>query len=129
MRRVKRQTEAAASASWRRTESKKRAGLGPRCRLADETAATVIELSGVIKWFDVSKGYGFIVPDNGMPDILVARDLPAPRRLPDRLRRRARGLRGAAAAEGPAVLPHPLDGRIDGDPSGRRCRRRAPTSR
>src|SRR5438094_5897105 len=34
-------------------------------------AASVIELSGVIKWFDVSKGYGFIVPDNGMPDVLV----------------------------------------------------------
>src|ERR1700675_3901260 len=38
--------------------------------LADETA-NVIELSGAIKWFDVSKGYGFIVPDNGMPDILL----------------------------------------------------------
>src|SRR3954470_23215197 len=38
--------------------------------LADETAS-VIELSGVIKWFDVSKGYGFIVPDNGLPDILL----------------------------------------------------------
>ena len=36
----------------------------------DETAS-VIELTGVIKWFDVSKGYGFIVPDNGMPDILL----------------------------------------------------------
>src|SRR5438093_12575748 len=34
-------------------------------------AASVIELSGVIKWFDVSKGYGFIVPDNGLPDILL----------------------------------------------------------
>ncbi len=34
-------------------------------------AASVIELSGAIKWFDVSKGYGFIVPDNGMPDILL----------------------------------------------------------
>jgi len=29
------------------------------------------ELAGVIKWFDVSKGYGFVVPDNGMPDILL----------------------------------------------------------
>ena len=33
--------------------------------------ASVIELTGTIKWFDVSKGYGFIVPDNGMPDILL----------------------------------------------------------
>ena len=33
--------------------------------------AGLIELSGSIKWFDVSKGYGFIVPDNGMPDILL----------------------------------------------------------
>ena len=38
--------------------------------IGDE-AASVIELTGVIKWFDVSKGYGFIVPDNGMPDILL----------------------------------------------------------
>ena len=36
-----------------------------------DEAASVIELSGVIKWFDVSKGYGFIIPDNGMPDILL----------------------------------------------------------
>src|SRR5881394_2284693 len=38
--------------------------------LADETAS-VIELSGAIKWFDVSKGYGFIIPDNGLPDVLL----------------------------------------------------------
>src|SRR6202048_1708565 len=38
--------------------------------IADE-AANVIELTGAIKWFDVSKGYGFIVPDNGLPDILL----------------------------------------------------------
>src|SRR5438067_11160217 len=36
-----------------------------------EEATSVIELSGAIKWFDVSKGYGFIVPDNGLPDILL----------------------------------------------------------
>ncbi|NOZ31826.1 MAG: cold shock domain-containing protein [Alphaproteobacteria bacterium] len=30
-----------------------------------------IEIVGAIKWFDVSKGFGFIVPDNGMPDVLV----------------------------------------------------------
>ncbi len=31
----------------------------------------LIEISGVIKWFDVAKGFGFIVPDNGMPDVLL----------------------------------------------------------
>jgi cold shock CspA family protein len=48
-------------------------GLGPEAihEIADETAASVIELSGVIKWFDVAKGYGFIVPDNGLPDVLL----------------------------------------------------------
>jgi CspA family cold shock protein len=39
--------------------------------IAEETAASVIEITGVIKWFDVSKGYGFIVPDSGMPDVLL----------------------------------------------------------
>ncbi len=49
-------------------------GLGLEPQLGDEVAdeaATVIELSGVIKWFDVAKGYGFILPDNGLPDILL----------------------------------------------------------
>jgi CspA family cold shock protein len=48
--------------------------IGPgRAPLGDiaEEAASVIELTGVIKWFDVSKGYGFVVPDNGLPDILL----------------------------------------------------------
>jgi CspA family cold shock protein len=30
-----------------------------------------IQVSGRIKWFDVAKGFGFIVPDNGMPDVLL----------------------------------------------------------
>jgi CspA family cold shock protein len=38
---------------------------------ADEAAASVVEMSGVIKWFDVSKGFGFIVPDGGGPDVLL----------------------------------------------------------
>jgi CspA family cold shock protein len=48
-------------------------GLGPQAagEIADEASVSVIELSGVIKWFDVSKGYGFIVPDNGLPDVLL----------------------------------------------------------
>ncbi len=38
--------------------------------LVDE-AQSVVEISGVIKWFDVAKGFGFIVPDNGQPDVLL----------------------------------------------------------
>src|ERR1700730_12109467 len=47
--------------------------LGPDAlgELVHEPGATVIEVTGVIKWFDVSKGYGFIVPDNGMADVLL----------------------------------------------------------
>jgi cold shock protein len=31
----------------------------------------IVEVAGAIKWFDVSKGFGFIVPDGNLPDILV----------------------------------------------------------
>ena len=34
-------------------------------------ATNLVEIAGVIKWFDASKGYGFIVPDNGWPDVLL----------------------------------------------------------
>lgn len=30
-----------------------------------------VELAGYVKWFDVSKGYGFVVPEDGGADILV----------------------------------------------------------
>jgi CspA family cold shock protein len=46
-------------------------GLGPDVDLGHETTANVIEVTGAIKWFDVAKGYGFIVPDNGMGDVLL----------------------------------------------------------
>lgn len=36
-----------------------------------EAALDVVQVSGAIKWFDVSKGFGFIVPDGDLPDILV----------------------------------------------------------
>ena len=37
----------------------------------DEEALDLIEVAGRIKWFDISKGFGFIVPDDGAPDILL----------------------------------------------------------
>lgn len=31
----------------------------------------LVEVTGTIKWFDVGKGYGFIVPDGGGADVLL----------------------------------------------------------
>jgi CspA family cold shock protein len=31
----------------------------------------LVQVSGRIKWFDVAKGFGFILPDNGLPDVLL----------------------------------------------------------
>jgi len=36
-----------------------------------DASVEVFEIAGSIKWFDVSKGYGFIVPDNGLADVLL----------------------------------------------------------
>lgn len=38
----------------------------------DGESAGLIEISGAIKWFDVAKGFGFILPDQpGMGDVLL----------------------------------------------------------
>jgi cold shock protein len=40
--------------------------------LQDATgAANIIRIDGLVKWFDVGRGFGFIIPDNGLPDILL----------------------------------------------------------
>jgi CspA family cold shock protein len=31
----------------------------------------LVEVAGRVKWFDVAKGYGFIIPDNGEADVLI----------------------------------------------------------
>ena len=38
---------------------------------APERSLNLIEVAGSIKWFDVSKGFGFIVPDSGRADVLL----------------------------------------------------------
>ncbi len=38
---------------------------------SDGDAAEAIEIAGFIKWFDVSKGFGFIVPDEKISDVLI----------------------------------------------------------
>jgi CspA family cold shock protein len=37
----------------------------------EDAPLDIVEVSGRIKWFDVAKGFGFIVPDNGLPDVLL----------------------------------------------------------
>ena len=37
----------------------------------EDAPVELIEIGGVIKRIDASKGYGFIVPDNGLADILL----------------------------------------------------------
>jgi cold shock protein len=36
-----------------------------------ERGVPLVEVAGRVKWFDVAKGYGFIVPDDGGGDVLI----------------------------------------------------------
>ncbi|MCB1435382.1 MAG: cold shock domain-containing protein, partial [Alphaproteobacteria bacterium] len=38
---------------------------------APESNVRIIQIAGLVKWFDVGRGYGFIIPDNGMQDVLL----------------------------------------------------------
>ena len=76
--------------------------------IAAEHPLDLVQVSGRIKWFDVAKGFGFIVPDNGHAGCSSARHVPAPRRLPVRQRGRAHRRRGGAAAARPAGVPDRL---------------------
>ena len=40
-------------------------------RESPESGVRIVQVSGLVKWFDVGRGYGFIIPDNGMQDILL----------------------------------------------------------
>lgn len=54
-----------------KTPASVRSGLNSSAGLAAIEAAEVIEIAGLVKWFDVAKGYGFIVPGNGGADVLL----------------------------------------------------------
>jgi cold shock protein len=55
------------------------AGSSPQGREVDagpelsglEANVKVFQVTGFVKWFDVARGYGFIIPDSGMPDVLL----------------------------------------------------------
>jgi CspA family cold shock protein len=42
-----------------------------RAKRNEDLEFGVFEVSGSLKWFDPSKGYGFIAPDGDLPDIFV----------------------------------------------------------
>jgi len=52
-------------------ESKLRLDIGEQAADAVESPVDLVEVAGYVKWFDVGKGYGFIVPDGGGPDVLI----------------------------------------------------------
>ena len=39
--------------------------------IAFDPGPMVYEVSGVVKWFDVAKGFGFVIPDRGGQDVLL----------------------------------------------------------
>ncbi len=45
--------------------------LVPASAVSAQSDVDVIVIAGHVKWFDPSKGFGFIVPDGGLPDILL----------------------------------------------------------
>jgi len=40
-------------------------------KLEEEHGVNIVEIAGFVKWFDVARGYGFLIPENGLPDILI----------------------------------------------------------
>ena len=80
--------------------------------VADQSGAAgleLIEVAGRIKWFDVAKGFGFIVPEGGVPDVLLHVTV-AQGRFSVGPGRHADGLRSGDAGQGSASLPYHFDG-------------------
>lgn len=51
--------------------SKVGVGMEEQFESTAESSETSVEVSGVVKWFDSVKGYGFLIPDDGSADVLI----------------------------------------------------------
>ena len=71
----------------------------------EETTPEVFEVSGSVKWFDPSKGFGFVVPNEDLPDVLLHVTCLRRGGFQAALRGRTRRLRSRAKFQGSAGRP------------------------
>ena len=83
----------------------------------DETTPEVFEVSGSVKWFDPSKGYGFIVPDEDLPDVLLHVTCLRHGGFQTAYEGARVVCEVVKESERSAGLPYLQHGRFDGDPS------------
>jgi len=44
---------------------------GVQAGAAPDEDVKIFQITGFVKWFDVTRGYGFIIPDSGIRDVLI----------------------------------------------------------